>query len=85
MFCALDAEGPTSIAGVLSAMRTNREVYFVPVGAVAVAGYELLPTGKRPHFTLHDPNQRSTIDMQELLDLLGEPQRIPFFKTGRTP
>lgn len=84
VFCGLDADGPASIDGVLSTMRSYRDVYIVTVGAVEDAGYELLPTGKRPHFTLHDPNRRSTIDLEAMLDLLGEPQRNPFFTTGRT-
>jgi len=84
VFCGLDDEGPDSLNGVLFAMRTYRQVHLISVGEIDRAGYELLATGQRPHFTLHDPHKPSTLELQALLDVLGEPQRNPFFTTGRT-
>ncbi len=82
VFCALDDAGGASLDGVLKAMRSYRFVHLVTAGELRNAGYGLLATGRRPHFTLHDATT-GTIDLQNLLAVLGEPQGNPRFEPGR--
>ncbi len=53
VFCALDPEGPASISGLLAdRMRSYLVVHRVPAAKLRAAGFELLPTGGRPHYTV---------------------------------
>jgi len=53
VFCALDDIGPASVNGLLSArLVTYRVVHLATVGTLAAAGFSLIATGRRPHFTV---------------------------------
>ena len=53
VFCALDPDGPASFDSLLaSRMRSYRVVHRVPAGKLLTAGFELLPTAGRPHYTI---------------------------------
>ena len=62
---------------------TFRTIYLPTVGRLAVYGFELLPTGQRPHFTVW---LRSGDDQElgQLLEALGAPQANPAYP-GSTP
>lgn len=74
VFCALDPEGPASLAGLLAIrMRSYRVVHQVPVGRLRNAGFELMPTAGRPHYTV----RMACADEREaakLLAVLGPPR-----------
>lgn len=71
MFCALDSEGPASLDGLLAGrMRSYRVVHQVPAGRLLNAGFELLPTAGRPHYTVRMVSDDEG-DAAKLLALLG--------------
>src|SRR5947207_3119498 len=60
LFAALDEVGRASLDGLLSGrLMSYRLVHMPTVGALVDAGFELLPTFRRPHFTvlLHSDTQ----------------------------
>lgn len=71
VFCALDATGEASLDGVLAAMRSYHVVHLVTVAASRAAGFDLLATATRPHFTLVGRDGGS-LDVVRLLDTLCE-------------
>jgi hypothetical protein len=80
VFCALDDIGPASLDSLLRRFASYRVVHLPRVGQLHVAGFGLLPTFKRPHFTvmLAGPD-----DVPRLLDALGAAQPNPYH--GRRP
>jgi hypothetical protein len=71
VFCALDFEGPASLGGLLAGrMRSYRVVHQVPVGRLLNAGFELLPTAGRPHYTVRMVSDDEG-DAVKLLAVLG--------------
>ena len=53
MFVALEPTGPASVAGILRGrLLSYPSVYLPTVGALRGAGFYLLPTFGRPHFTV---------------------------------
>jgi hypothetical protein len=52
VFVALDDAGGASLPALFEQMRWYRLVHVREVGDVAAAGFTLLPTGARPHFTV---------------------------------
>ena len=53
VFCALDEIGPASLSGILAGrMATYRMVHTPTVGRLTEAGFELLATFGRPHYTV---------------------------------
>jgi hypothetical protein len=74
VFCALDDVGPASLLGLLSArLMTYRVVHLTTVAALTGAGFSLLATGRRPHYTVALHSDRDD-DLRRLLDRLGAPQ-----------
>ena len=74
VFCALDEVGPASLQGLLSArLTTYRVVHLTTVAALAGAGFSLLPTGRRPHYTVALGSDGED-DLGRLLDRLGSSQ-----------
>ena len=70
VFCALDPDGPASFDGLLaSRMCSYRVVHRVPAGKLLAAGFELLPTVGRPHYTI----QMMCGDETEAAKLLAVP------------
>jgi hypothetical protein len=62
VFAALDDIGPASLDGLLQRLWSYRVVHLPTVGQRTEAGFPLLPTFARPHFTL----QLSTTDEPEI-------------------
>jgi len=78
VFAALDPDGPASRDGLLAGrLVTYPVVHAATVSAVEAAGFELLPTFRRPHFTirLHYDTQD---EAARLLDALGPPEENPY-------
>ena len=73
VLCALDDVGPASLSGVLSQLGTYRTVHLTTAGRIAEAGFELLATAARPHFTVRTTGTVSD-EMERLLVVLGEPR-----------
>lgn len=82
MFCALDQAGNASLDRVLPAMRTYRYLHLVEASELRAAGFALLATGRRPHFTLHAATD-STLDVRALWVALREALRNLSFVPGR--
>ncbi len=55
---------------------TFRSVYLPAVGRLREHRFELLPTGQRPHYTLH-LQHADDLELKRLLDALGAPQPNP--------
>ena len=67
---------------------TFRTIYLPTAGRLADHGFELLPTGQRPHFTVR-LRRADDQELGELLEALGAVQRNPAyagreFSEGRT-
>ncbi|MBW3614414.1 MAG: hypothetical protein KY439_03780 [Actinobacteria bacterium] len=77
VFCALDDIGTASLEGLLRRFASYRVVHLPRVGALTAAGFELLPSFGRPHFTI-----RLTSDSDEhlktLLGTLGPGEANPY-------
>jgi hypothetical protein len=82
VFCALDQAGSASLDRVLSAMRTYRYVHLVEASELRAAGFALLATGRRPHFTLHAATG-STLDVRALWLRARRSPTESEFGTGR--
>lgn len=78
MFGALDDEGPASRAGLLAGrLVTYPLVHAVPVWTLASAGFEVLATFRRPHFTIRLRTD-SDAEASRLLEALGPAQENPY-------
>lgn len=77
VFCAIDPTGDHSLDAVLANMSSYRVIYLCPAGELRSAGFELLATATRPHYTLHAQGGGS-LDVERLLTKLGAPQHNPF-------
>jgi hypothetical protein len=78
VFGVLDDEGPASRDGLLAGrLVTYPVVYAAGVGAVVAAGFELLPTFRRPHFTIRLDGD-STAEVRRLLEAMGQPEDNPY-------
>jgi len=62
---------------------TFRTIYLPTVDALAARGFELLPTGQRPHFTVR-LRRADDQELGELLEALGAVQPNPAY-AGREP
>lgn len=76
VFVALDPAGPASAEGILRRRLLSYErVYLPTVGSLREAGFGLLPTFGRPHFTVL---MRGPELAPALFDALGELQENPY-------
>ncbi|MDH4119187.1 MAG: hypothetical protein OEW30_17545 [Acidimicrobiia bacterium] len=76
VFVALDDVGPTIFADLLQTrLKGNSAVYTPTVRELVRAGFELLPTFRRPHFTVL---MHSLDDAPRLHDALGELRTNPY-------
>lgn len=74
VFCALDPNGPASLDSLLATqLRSYRVVHRVPAGKLLAAGFELLPTGSRPHYTIRMMSGDEAMAAR-LLAVLGPPR-----------
>ncbi|MCU1450495.1 MAG: hypothetical protein JWP02_2665 [Acidimicrobiales bacterium] len=76
VFVALDPTGPASAEGILRRRLMSYESVYLPtVGALRAAGFDLLPTFGRPHFTV----LMGGLELAPaLFDALGELQENPY-------
>jgi hypothetical protein len=83
VFLALDDAGPASLDGLLSGrMETYRVVHTASVADVRGAGFGLLATFGRPHYTLILPDT-SPSTLGTLADALGPATANPYRVTRR--
>jgi hypothetical protein len=80
VFCALDDIGPASLDALLRRFASYRAVHLPRVGLLRVARFDLLPTFKRPHFTV---TFAGPDDVPRLLGALGAAEPNPYH--GRRP
>ena len=76
VFVALDPTGPASAESILRRRLLSYELVYLPtVGGLRAAGFDLLPTFGRPHFTV----LMSGLELAPaLFDALGELQENPY-------
>lgn len=78
VFLALDQAGGASLEGLLSdRLRTYREVHLPALVDLRAAGFEVLPTFARPHFTVVFPDSEPET-LASFLSALGKPVENPY-------
>jgi len=83
VFCALDQIGPASLDSILAVrMATYGLVHTPTVGRMREAGFELLPTFGRPHYTVRLVSDDDE-ELARLLAALGPADLNTYH--GRTP
>lgn len=83
VFCAVDSDGPGSLDGLLSGRMVSYRVVHLPVVATLVAaGFALLPSFGRPHFTLKLVTGEKA-ELERLLAALGPSERNPYYVSRR--
>lgn len=82
VFCALDDIGPSSLEGLLQRFASYRSVHLPRTARLREAGFDLLPSFGRPHFTVTVANDGPE-ELGRLLDTLGTAERNPYH--GRRP
>lgn len=75
VFCALDDLGGASLEALLRRFASYPVVHLPRAGRLRHAGFELLPTFRRPHFTV---TMGTPDDAAALLDALGEAEPNPY-------
>ena len=82
VFCALDDVGPAAVDTLLRRFSSYRVVHLPTVGRLIAAGFDLLPSFRRPHFTvrLDDVDEAS---VARLLDALGPAEANPYHGAQR--
>jgi hypothetical protein len=84
VFCALDDIGPGSLDGLLrSRLVTYRWVHTPTAGQLAEAGFSLLATFARPHYTLLLDDVTDE-QLGQLEASLGPPVENPYHRRGRS-
>ncbi len=82
-FGALDAVGPASLDGLLASRLLTYEQVHTPVAqALLDAGFVLLDSFRRPHFTIRLMDD-SPDEASRLLRALGPPRENPYNRTVR--
>lgn len=82
MFLALDELGDASLDGLLSGRLRTYRIVHTPYRKVRAAGLDVLPTFRRPHFTLVLPDAAPTT-FERLLSVLGPSVPNPSRERGR--
>lgn len=77
VFCALDDVGSASLDALLERFASYRVVHLPTVGQLAAAGFELLPSFRRPHYTVRLADD-SEGTLKTLLDALGPAEANPY-------
>lgn len=84
VFCALDDIGPGSLDGLLrDRLSTYRWVHTPTAAHLADAGFQLLATFGRPHFTLLLDDVTDDL-LAGLEEALGPPVENPYHRIGRS-
>jgi hypothetical protein len=80
VFVALDETGPFSVDELLAGrLATYRMVYRATVGQITSAGFDLLPTFKRPHYTLV-LRSADEVELARLLATMGSAKENPHYR-----
>jgi len=82
VFCALDDVGPASLDALLRRFASYRVVHLPTVDGVVSAGFDLLASFRRPHFTIQ-LTDAGPETLTQLLDALGPARPNPYH--GRQP
>ena len=82
VFCALDDIGSSSLSALLQRFASYRAVHLARAGQLRHAGFELLTTFGRPHFTVRATSDHPD-ELGRLLEALGDAraQPLPWSKT----
>lgn len=84
VFCALDDIAPASLDGLLrTRLTTYRWVHTPTVQQLAEAGFTLLATFGRPHYTLV-LGSIANDELEKLEVALGSPSENPYHQRGRS-
>jgi hypothetical protein len=84
VFCAMDDIGPASLDGLLrTRLTTYRWVHTPTVQQLAEAGFTLLSTFGRPHYTLV-LGSIANDELEKLEVALGSPSENPYHQRGRS-
>jgi len=73
VFCALDDVGPASLDGLLRRFTSYRVVHLPHAGELRSAGFQLLPSFGRPHYTVRLSGD-DRAELARLVDALGPAQ-----------
>jgi hypothetical protein len=73
-----DEQAPEDVTIV----RNFQKIYTLTVGRLRNQGFELLPTGQRPHFTVR-LRHATDLELRRLLAALGDVQPNPQYPRGR--
>jgi hypothetical protein len=78
VFGALDDDGPASRDGLLAGRLVSYSlIHAAMVGTLVAAGFELLATFRRPHFTIR-LHTDSAAEASRLLDAMGPTEANPY-------
>lgn len=77
VFCALDDVGPASLDALLRRFASYRVVHLPTVRQLLAVGFDLLPSFRRPHFTVRLENDDDD-GLDRLLDALGPATANPY-------
>jgi hypothetical protein len=77
VFAALDDIGPGSLDGLLRRFASYRVVHLRPAREIREAGFELLPSFSRPHFTVLLTSTEDR-DLAQLVLAFGQGQPNPY-------
>jgi len=82
VYCALDDVGPASLDGLLRRFASYRAVHLPRTGQLRRAGFPLLPSFGRPHYTIRlgDDGQAG---LTRLLDVLGPAEANKYHRRER--
>lgn len=82
VYCALDDVGPASLDGLLRRFASHRAVHLPRTGQLLGAGFPLLPSFGRPHYTIRlDGDDQA--GLTRLLDTLGPTQANKYHRRER--
>ncbi len=82
VYCALDDVGPASLDGLLRRFASYRAVHLPRTGQLRRAGFPLLPSFGRPHYTIRlDDDDPAAL--RRLLDALGPSEANKYHRRER--
>lgn len=82
VFCALDEAGPASLDQLLRRFSSYRAVHLPRVAQLRSSGFELLPSFRRPHYTVRMAND-GPAEAERLLSALGPVEENLYHRKGR--
>jgi hypothetical protein len=82
VYCALDDVGPASLDGLLRRFASYRAIHLPRAGQLRSAGFRLLPSFGRPHYTIR-LDGADTAALNRLLGALGPVEANKYHRTER--